>query len=53
MKDFLRFLSLSSSTLINRGVVNKNNALHSSSGNLGENDEYQEVTFGVSGNSIQ
>jgi len=39
--------------LIQSGVINRNNTLDSSIKNKDQQDEYEEVRFGVLGNSIQ
>lgn len=39
--------------LIKKGVVTRNNLLDSSIGNKDKADEYEQVRFGISGNSIQ
>jgi len=39
--------------LIKSGIINRNNALDSSVQNKNQQDEYEQVRFGISGNSIQ
>ena len=39
--------------LIERGVISEKNALYSSIGHKGQSDEYERVSFGISGASVQ